>query len=346
MSLLLIIFNFVLIFNFILIFIHAKIPQPNQIIYINSSKPIVIKPTYISYSNNFVPSYYITLNNTKNNFLGGSIFQVSNVYSKYGYNPIQGKKIINSTKIFDKYGRFVYLTNNLNHKGLHDKIDIKITSPSPNQVFTQIIYILPNSGIIVSNDFLFGIEDWKIIGSNPLKNNNNNLPIHNKHSSKNMSYFISWTDDFIDVDNSDSDDKSLWYFRSGEKFNNNLEISYDGNIQFIMTSFSGNFSNQNDLSKIPFVIIYCNNLDYNIFYYYHNHKTNLNNYDGSTKKFNIKLNNSRWKKILTKKNIQDNLTQKEFINCLKDINYIDILGDWTRGIETIGLDSFVVTVKK
>lgn len=339
----------IFIFNLSVLLSNAKLPESNQIIYVNSSEPIVIKPSYMIYSNNLVPEYYINLaynndnNNDKNN-LSGNVFQVSTVYSNYGYNPAQGKKITNSTKIFDKFGRFVYLTNNSNHKGLLDKINIKITNPNLNMIFDKYIYILPKSGIIVSSDFLFGIDNWTIVGSNPLKNNS--IPTHNKYSSKNMSYFITWIDDYINVDSFESDDKALWYFRSGEKFKNNLEISYGGNIQFMMTSFSGNFSNLNNINQIPFVKIYCKNQN-NILVYYYRQKINLNQdeHNGLTKKFNIKLDNLEWKKISIKTHIEDNLTKEEFISCLKNVSHIDILGDWTRGIETIGLDSVIIMKK-
>ena len=79
-----------------------------------------------------------------------------------------------------------------------------------------------------------------------------------------------------------------------------------------------------------------------VYYYYYSQKTNPDNYNGLSKKFSIRLDNLIWKKISTKTYIQDNLTKEEFIGCLRTVNYIDILGDWTRGIETIGLDSVMI----
>ena len=62
------------------------------------------------------------------------------------------------------------------------------------------------------------------------------------------------------------------------------------------------------------------------------------NYDGKTRTFNVPFNSQLWKKERTYESITDNEMKEIFIGSFT----IEILGDWTRGYEVVGLDNVII----
>jgi len=153
---------------------------------------------------------------------------------------------------------------------------------------------------------------------------------------KNISNFITGTDNYINLDISNQHDKSTWYFKAPEKYNIDLSLAYFGWIEFVQTFFSGDLAKLNNLDLTPLVKIRCDKLGYTINHFY---KINKLNWFGN--KFTIKLDEKNWKKSPNRFNgfdRYDELSKNDFVNCLENINSFEILGDWLRDIESVGLD--------
>ena len=62
------------------------------------------------------------------------------------------------------------------------------------------------------------------------------------------------------------------------------------------------------------------------------------NYDGKTRTFNVPFNNQLWRKERTRETITEKEMKEIFIGTFT----IEILGDWTRGYEVVGLDNVII----
>ena len=159
----------------------------------------------------------------------------------------------------------------------------------------------------INSSFLLGNEGWTIVG--------NKRTMEAKHQSfcmgPKMSNYILGTDDLVNVDSKNRDDKNLWYFRSPPI---NL-VKRPVLMVFTITSFSGDFTKLN--AGAPSVkITGSDNLivsfDKAIF-------------DGKMTTVNVPFVEQVWSSNFA------NIFQKPFV--------VEILGDWTRGIETVAIDN-------
>ena len=187
--------------------------------------------------------------------------------------------------------------------------------------------------IFFENTFLLGTEGWILTG-----NKFDNTILHQPYSLQQqdsdnndgnfMSHYIIAKDDLINVDSKNKDDKNLWYFKSPSiKLTlGKPEKKKPMMLTFTLTSFVGDFRHLNRCSAL---IKIKDSKGETIFYPY------VKKYDGNMVSFNVPLRNDLW--------------YSEDVN--KDVNFdtifegafkIEILGDWTRGVEVIGLDNVII----
>ena len=326
------IFFIVLLHNIMLC--SSILPELSQIIYVKTNDYIVVNPKQINFNHRLSPSYFLNFNSKQN----GSFYQLSHIFSKYGYIPYQGKEITKSTVITGSNGRFVYRLKNVNNyqfnNGVIDIVNIVIHFADNNKkpgILSGKIVFLPKSGTFVSSDFLLNDDGWKIVYNHPIR-----TPIQEttycNWNHNDISLFITGTDNYINIDKSNTHDKSVWYFRSPSKYNTDLSLAYLGWIDFSLVVLSGDFSKINNLELFPIIKITCNNLFDSIGYYstmiFSNSTTNLH--------FHIKLDENLWS---TPYKNERKISKQNFIRCIGDVNSFEILGDWSLGIETVGLDS-------
>ena len=195
------------------------------------------------------------------------------------------------------------------------------------------IYFFKNSNnqlinCLFETTFLINSENWTIIG--------NKKPNHVLHQTINidnkMSNYITAKDDLINVDYKNKNDKDLWYFKSP------LIRLPSGKkpflLSFTMRSFLGDFKKLN----------YCHAIikirsKSNIFFYPY-----VKKYDGNIETFNIPLLNELWflEDVNNHININNNNNNILLDSIFNDEFQIEILGDWTQGVEIIGLDNIKI----
>ena len=156
--------------------------------------------------------------------------------------------------------------------------------------------------------FLLDNEGWTIVG--------NKRTTEAKHQNycmgPKMSNYILGTDDLVNVDFRNRDDKNLWYFRSPPI----TLVKRPVLMVFTITSLSGDFTKLN--VGLPLVkVIGADNLsavfDKLVF-------VNADTFDGKMTTVNVPL-----------VHLNEKIFHKPFI--------VEILGDWTRGIETVAIDN-------
>ena len=183
--------------------------------------------------------------------------------------------------------------------------------------------------VFYENSFLLGSEGWIITGnkleSDALHQSYTLLQRDNNCNTQ-MSRYITGKDDLVNVDSKNKDDKNLWYFKSPP-----IKISHDKTtgkpvlLTFTLTSFMGDFRHLNRCSALIKIKL----TNGNTFSYPY-----VTNYDGNMVSFNVPLRGDLWYNDAETKVNFDTIFDAEF--------EIEILGDWTRGVEVIGLDNVII----
>jgi len=183
--------------------------------------------------------------------------------------------------------------------------------------------------VFYENSFLLGSEGWIITGnkleSDALHQSYTLLQRDNNCNTQ-MSRYITGKDDLVNVDSKNKDDKNLWYFKSPP-----IKITLDKTsgkpvlLTFTLTSFMGDFRHLNRCSAlIKIKVVNGKTISYPY----------VANYDGKMVSFNVPLRGDLWYNDAETKVNFDTIFDAEF--------EIEILGDWTRGVEVIGLDNVII----
>jgi hypothetical protein len=163
--------------------------------------------------------------------------------------------------------------------------------------------------MINGTTFLLDSEGWTIVGNKQVTE-----AIHKPYSLGPMSNYILGTDNLVNVDSVNKDDRNLWYFRSPP-----IKLTKQPAIMvFTITSFSGDFVKLNE--GAPVVRIIDSEGRYAAFY--------KAVFDGKMHTITVPFFEELWTSndVLFKA-----LFQNSFI--------VEILGDWTRGVETVAIDN-------
>lgn len=195
------------------------------------------------------------------------------------------------------------------------------------------LFLFKNSSILgkvfFENTFLLGTEGWILTG-NKLENTILHHPysLQRDNNGNCMSQYIIAKDDLINVDSKNKDDKNLWYFKSplikltlGKPDKKKPML-----LTFTMTSFMGDFRNLNRCSALIKII----DAKGDTIFYPH-----VKKYDGNMVSFNIPLRNDLWYNEDVNKDF-------DFDTIFDNTFKIEILGDWTQGVEVIGLDNVII----
>ncbi len=175
--------------------------------------------------------------------------------------------------------------------------------------------------VFYENTLMLSSEGWILTG-----NKLDNTILHQHYSlqsNKNsMSQYIIAKDDLVNVDSKNKDDKNLWYFKSPQ-----IKLTLDSKkpmlLTFTLTSFMGDFRNLNRCSALIKII------DVNGVIIYYPYMTK---YEVNMVSFNVPLKSELWYNEDENKDVNfDTIFENEF--------KIEILGDWTQGVEVIGLDN-------
>ena len=162
-----------------------------------------------------------------------------------------------------------------------------------------------NRNLLIEYKFTLDNEGWEIVGNK--KQSFRDFCDHAQYNIKDMSQYITGKDDLVNVDYKFKDDKNLWYFKSPAIENVFLDPKKRYFISFTMTSFMGDFTKINKNVKDAAIIIKTDKGDVAIKF--------PEDYDGKTQKVMMPIEEKN-----------------------RRVESIMILGDWTRGIEMLGLD--------
>jgi hypothetical protein len=174
----------------------------------------------------------------------------------------------------------------------------------------MLVYIIIFGLLSVKATFLLDNEGWTIVGNKHIV-----AAIHKPYSlGSEMSNYILGTDNLVNVDSKNKNDRNLWYFRSPKI----QLIKQPAIMVFTITSFSGDFNKLNQ--DLPVVKI----IDYEgqITSFY------KAIFDGRMQKITVPFFEELWSS-----------NDLSFKKLFKNPFTIEILGDWTQGVETMAIDN-------
>lgn len=280
----------------------------------------------------------------------GTLYQLSSVFSLYGYEPKAGEVFSNSgsnTIVTGSNNRVFYQRPSPDAAGL-DKwgtFEYVVVSEAGITSYPGTVTLVPTSGSIVGSGFLLSNEAWTIEG-NKLSSYDAQHEAYSRGSL--LNHYVLGIDDKINVPVSGGVDQSLWYFVAPEKFLGNMGIAYGGSLQFTIGSFSGDFSALNS-AEAAVVILECAECEGPVgagitLHYTMNSlaKSPHGAFTGASRRVSIPLvegNTGGWLK-----DPQNSLqswsapSKCDLIQVLSRLSKVKILGDWTRWYETVALD--------
>jgi hypothetical protein len=221
--------------------------------------------------------------------------------------------------------------------------DLSDSNQVKSESYEGMVTFVPPSGILVGSHFARGHEDWVVVG-----NKAKQYFVNYEASSRGaLNHYVYASDDTINTDGtSGGNDKSLWYFKAPSKFLGHHGISYGGQLEFILSSFHGDFSagklnegiDSSGLHLIELFCAQCNN----------NRGTTLafpmkkaKAFSGAATQYSIALNEKAgW--IEDPKNTLKQWStpsQCTMIEVLSGISSLKILGDFTKWYESVALDN-------
>ena len=189
--------------------------------------------------------------------------------------------------------------------------------------------ITPFPSIIMAKKygFLLGAEGWTTVGYGLITC----APIeHRPWIMSSMSHFILGKEERVNVDARNRDDKDLWYFQSPP-----ITLGFRPILlMFSMMSFSGDFRRLNRVQALVRLRFEDGTVaEFPVY----------EDYDGSGKTFYVQFIEDLWNIINddapTIINDYDALSRPFIGHWYKHPFRLEILGDWTQGWETIGLEN-------
>lgn len=289
--------------------------------------------------------------------VSGSIYQLSQVFSMYGYEPKKGVQILStSTAITGSDNRLVYTRPNPDQAGTEkwDVIQFIATGSDGVTSFEGSLTLVPPSGAITGSTFFLGNEGWTINGNKVVG------PATFESYSRGplLNRYILGTDDIVDVPpNGGTGDKALWYFEAPSKYWGNFGISYGGQLSFNIGGFAGDFSKLNP-DKTNVVELLCASCDGPVsrgqrlgFPLYAALKlaTSSSSSRGNLLNTPLQLTLPLLESAGWLRDPQNVLlpwtapTQCELIQVLSRLSGLRILGDWTEWYETVAIDSVQIS---
>lgn len=271
----------------------------------------------------------------------GKLYQLSQVFSSYGYNPKAGVQINSGDTVVTGSNDRVYYKRPSPDAASNTKWDtftfIVHDGHSKSRLAT--VTVVPPSGQLVGSDFLLSNENWSIVGNKAATA----LAVYEPFSrGAALNHYVLGSDDKINVQKPGGPDTSLWYFNAPDKFLGNQGISYGGSLRFTLSGFSGDFKATNGDSHL--VQLECSScigpigkgimLVFPI-------SAAKGSFSGSTMSFTIPLQEGKgWLKDPQNSLVAWRAPSKcDLIQVLSRMSSIRILGDWTNWYESVAMDN-------
>lgn len=272
----------------------------------------------------------------------GQLYQLSQVFSDYGYEPKRGDAVAPGVTVTGSKNRIVY-TPPANTNAPIGKWDWFQYRVSDGSTWSEagIVWLVPSHRTIVASDFATTLDGWVVMnnGAAAAAASAGGL-VYEPFSRGLLNHYILNTEAEINVNRVTQDDDTQWYFIAPSKFLGNHAASYGGSLQFSLASAAGDFGTSNLNSNNAMVVLDCASCNsgagVRLAVFGHQSMFKL---DGSTQRVTIPLLESTWyEDPKNSLNAWGHPTQCEMVEVLSGLTGMKILGDITRWYESVALD--------
>lgn len=210
------------------------------------------------------------------------------------------------------------------------------------------IVVITATEAVVSSTFDLDADGWTIVGNTGSSPLTVTTPTFQPISrGPQLSYYIYGVDKVIrprvDAIGADGDDSLLWYFSAPPKFLGNQWAAYGGSLDFVLFSAEGSFdsANLNLGGRGHLAVLECATCEQNAGVTLAMPLSKTFAYDGTITQFRLPLlPDAGW--VKDPKNILRQWTAPsacELVRVLSGLSSLRILGDFTRGHESVAVDS-------
>lgn len=187
----------------------------------------------------------------------GSLYQLSQVYSDYGYLPKHGSMINTpNVNVSGSGNRVMYRRPAQDIAVVGKWATFKYTVRDNDVSHEGTVTLVQDNLLTVGSFFATSDEGWRVVG-NGNGAANVQSPAYEATSRGVMNRYIHSTDAVLHIDHKTGDDQTQWYFNAPTKFLGNQGINYGGVLEFDLSSFSGDFSSSNLNSDLDLVVLEC-----------------------------------------------------------------------------------------
>eukprot|EP00941_MAST-03F_sp_MAST-3F-sp1_P003462 g3462.t1 len=285
----------------------------------------------------------------------GVIAHPADVYCKYGIEPkFHTKDYVSRSASVDNPEEvtctkksllvYTYAPNKvIPSERPMDTISYTNTDAVGNVSFPGVVHFVNENRILAASYFNRNTDNWSVV-----QNGSRSVTVTFDPSSRGrMNRFVFAEEDYINKDSETGNDLALWYFKAPTKFVGDKMASYGGEIRFTLASFAGDFDQSNWTDSSNYIVkLECESCrtsasqDKGTQLYFPSSALQQQ-FDGKERDFVIALNeNAGWLK--DSENTQTEWlkpTQCEMIQVLRRLSGFHILGDHTKGFESISLDN-------
>ncbi|KAJ0394306.1 hypothetical protein P43SY_004189 [Pythium insidiosum] len=274
----------------------------------------------------------------------GALYQLSRVFSDYGYEPKREESpittvpsVITGSKNRAVFSRPIWGGPSLNSKYTEFRYTM---ANAAGETSREGIIVITTNDALVTSTFDAGPDNWSVIS------NGNGAVVHQPISRGGLLSYYIYAIDAVIHRQENGDDSTRWYFNAPAKFLGNQWAAYGGSLDFVLSSAEGSFdpSNLNLDGRGNLVLLECSTCNQNAGITLAMPLGATFSYDGTTTQFRLPLNErAGWLK--DPKNIilqWTRPTQCEMVAVLSALSSLRILGDFTRGHESVALDSVTI----
>lgn len=277
----------------------------------------------------------------------GSLYQISQIFSDYGYQPQRGVLITSASvaspvAITGSKNRLLYVPPpNVNEPvGKWDwfnyTVSNKVSLSAPG-----IVWLVPPAKNVVVSDFAVDLDGWSVTNNGGRASQ---LPAgglsYEPYSRGVLNHYVLATEAEINTNKRSGADDTLWYFVAPPKFHGMHNIAYGGSLNYATSSAAGDFSPANLNAQAAMVILECascaSGSGIRLAKYADATITPL---DGQARTVSIPLVESVWLKDPKNTLLPWTVpTQCEMVEVLGGITSLRLLGDQTVWYESLAID--------
>lgn len=201
------------------------------------------------------------------------------------------------------------------------------------------IVVITATDALVTSAFDLDAEGWTVVGNGARYSGPTFQPISR---GPQLSFYIYGVEAVVRPQ-ANGDDAELWYFSAPDKFLGNQWAAYGGSLDFVLFSAEGSFDplNLNLGGRGHLVELECATCAMNAGVKLAMPLSASFSYDGSVTQFRLPLReDAGW--VKDPKNLIKQWTapsQCEMVNVLSALTALRILGDFTRGHESVAIDT-------